>query len=101
MRKLSFLAALTALAVAIPAAAVVGGGDVTFDVKGAEKAVFSHEVHVAKANLGCKACHPKLYLDTARSRRVTMKQMEKGQSCGACHDGKRAPGLEDCSTCHR
>lgn len=92
---------LAALAVVAPVAAVVGGGDVTFLVKGAEKATFSHEAHVVGAKLGCRDCHPKPYLDTARSKRVTMKQMEKGQSCGACHDGKRAPGLDDCTTCHR
>jgi c(7)-type cytochrome triheme protein len=56
---------------------------------------------VVGGKLGCRDCHPKLYLDAARSKRVTMKQMEKGQSCGACHDGKRAPGLDDCTTCHR
>jgi c(7)-type cytochrome triheme protein len=98
MRKI-LLAAL--LAVAAPALAVVGGGDVTFEVKGAEKAVFSHDVHVVKAKLGCRDCHPKLYLDTSRSKRVTMKQMEQGKSCGACHDGQRAVGLDDCGSCHR
>jgi c(7)-type cytochrome triheme protein len=92
---------LAALALAAPVLAVVGGGDVTFAVKGAEKATFSHEAHVVGAKLGCRDCHPKLYLDTARSKRVTMKQMEQGKSCGACHDGKRAPGLKDCDTCHR
>jgi c(7)-type cytochrome triheme protein len=92
---------LAALLVAAPVAAIVGGGDVTFEVKGADKATFSHERHVVKAKLGCRDCHPKLYLDTARSKRVTMKQMEKGLSCGACHDGKRAAGLDDCNSCHR
>ena len=94
------LAAL--LALAAPAAAVVGGGDVTFEVKGAEKAVFSHDRHVVGAKLGCRDCHPKLYLDTARSKRVTMEQMEKAKrSCGACHDGNRAVGLDQCDSCHR
>lgn len=92
---------LAALAVAAPVAAVVGGGDVTFRVEGADKATFSHEAHVVGAKLGCRDCHPKLYLDTARSKRATMAQMKKGRSCGACHDGKRAAGLEDCKTCHR
>ncbi len=89
------------LAIAGPAAAVVGGGDVTFQVKGAEKATFSHDAHVVGAKLGCRECHAKLYLDTKRSKHVTMKQMQAGQSCGACHDGKRAAGLDDCNTCHR
>ncbi len=92
---------IAALALAAPVLAVVGGGDVTFQAKGAEKATFSHDAHVVGAKLGCRDCHPKLYLDTARSPRVKMAQMKKGQSCGACHDGKRAPGLDDCKTCHR
>lgn len=92
---------VAALGLAAPVAAVVGGGEVTFQVKGAEKATFSHDAHVVGAKLGCRECHPKLYLDTKRSKHVTMKQMKAGQSCGACHDGKRAPGLADCSTCHR
>lgn len=96
---------LATLAFAVPAAAVVGGGDITFAVKKGGKAVagpatFSHALHV-KAKLGCKECHPKLFLDTARSKRFTMAQMKKGQSCGACHDGNRAHGLDACNTCHR
>ena len=98
MRKILILAAL---ALAAPVAAVVGGGDVTFELKGAKKATFSHDAHVVGAQLGCRDCHPKLFLDTTRSKHVTMAQMKKGQSCGACHDGKRAPGLDDCNTCHR
>jgi c(7)-type cytochrome triheme protein len=92
---------IAALVVAAPVAAVVGGGDIRFETPGAEDAVFSHDVHVVNAKLGCRDCHPKLYLDTARSKRVTMSQMEKGKSCGACHDGKRAVGLDDCGSCHR
>ncbi len=98
MRTISILAAL---ALAAPALAVVGGGDITFAVKGADKAIFSHDAHVVGAKLGCRDCHPKLYLDTARSPRVKMAQMKKGQSCGACHDGKRAVGLDACDKCHR
>jgi c(7)-type cytochrome triheme protein len=99
MRRLLLIAALVA---ATPVAAKVGGGDITFEVKGADKAVFSHDAHVVGAKLGCRDCHPKLYLDTARSKRVSMEQMAKGKkSCGACHDGKRAVGLDECSSCHR
>jgi c(7)-type cytochrome triheme protein len=92
---------ILALAIAVPVAAKVGGGDVTFEVKGVDKAVFSHDVHVVKAKLGCRDCHPKLYLDSARSKPATMRQMARGQSCGACHDGKRAAGLDDCDSCHK
>jgi len=84
-----------------PAAAVVGGGEVVFPVKDAEKATFSHDQHVVRAKVGCKECHPRLYLDVARSKRATMKQMEKGKSCGACHQGKRAFALDECTKCHK
>ncbi len=89
------------LVAASPALAVVGGGEVTFPVADPGKSVFSHEGHVLKAKVGCKECHPKLYLDVARSKRVTMKQMEKGKSCGACHQGKRAFALDACEKCHQ
>ena len=92
---------LVVLAAATPAMAKVGGGDVTFQVKGAEKAVFSHDAHVVSAKLGCRDCHPKLYLDTKQHKPVTMKQMAQKKSCGACHDGKRAVGLDECASCHR
>jgi c(7)-type cytochrome triheme protein len=29
-----------------------------------------------------------------------MAEMEKGKSCGACHDGKNASPLTQCATCH-
>ncbi|GAO01473.1 cytochrome c3 family protein [Anaeromyxobacter sp. PSR-1] len=90
-----------ALAAATPVAAVVGGGEVTFQPKGAKPVKFSHETHVVDATVGCRECHPKLFLDVTRSKRATMAQMKKGQSCGACHDGKRAAGLDACETCHR
>lgn len=89
------------IAAALPALAVVGGGDVAFDVKGAGKAVFRHEPHVVTAKLGCKECHPALFLDVAKSRRVNMKEMATGKSCGACHTGKRAFALDDCTKCHQ
>lgn len=89
------------LVAATPALAVVGGGEVTFPVMDPGKAVFSHQAHVVKAKLGCKECHPRLYLDVALSKRVSMKQMEKGRSCGACHQGQRAFDLQACDKCHR
>lgn len=95
-----YVTALMLLA-AGPAVATVGGGEITFPVTDPGKTVFSHEVHVMKAKVGCKECHPRLYLDVARSKRVTMKQMEKGRSCGACHQGKRAFALDACDKCHR
>ena len=36
----------------------------------------------------------------ANKKPVTMAQMEKGKSCGACHNGKDAFSSGDCLKCH-
>lgn len=62
-------------------------------------AVFPHDTHIAA--YGCKDCHPTLFTPGAGNKRFTMAEMEKGESCGACHDGKTAFGVAgDCSKCH-
>lgn len=99
--RVLFLAVALVTLTASPARAVVGGGDISFEPKGAGKAVFSHDAHVVGAKLGCRDCHARLYLDTKRSQHATMKQMQHGRSCGACHDGKRAFGVDACDRCHR
>ncbi|MBE3111752.1 MAG: cytochrome c3 family protein [Acidobacteria bacterium] len=70
------------------------------------KVVFSHQTHVDQAKPDCTTCHPKLFkiLDRplARGTEKSMHaKMEKGAQCGACHNGKDANGLDDCTTCHR
>jgi len=61
--------------------------------------VFSHTVHGSMFR--CDACHPKLFVKKSNSNHVSMKAMERGKSCGACHDGKKAFGVTgDCTTCH-
>lgn len=83
------------------ALATVGGGDVTLQVKEAGNVVFSHDRHVADIGLKCQECHVKLYLDAKQHVKVTMTEMEKGKSCGACHDGKAAFSVKgDCNKCH-
>ena len=79
----------------------VGGGDVTIKNKGGDT-VFSHENHVAGAGLKCQDCHAKLYTNTKQHKAVTMKAMEQGKSCGACHNGKKAFSVkENCESCHK
>lgn len=68
--------------------------------------VFSHQLHIAvQSKADCTACHPKLapIVKTKAGRRdpITHAKMEKGLSCGACHNGKAAHGFEDCSSCHK
>ena len=69
---------------------------------------FSHETHLPRADANapaCTSCHHETGFalrrpGQARQAGVTMERMQKGQLCGACHDGKRATGLDECSFCH-
>jgi c(7)-type cytochrome triheme protein len=71
------------------------------------KVVFSHQNHVGfQAKPDCTACHPKLapIVKTKAQRTpapITHARMQKGEACGACHDGKAAHGFDDCATCHK
>lgn len=99
-RSLVVPALMLALA-ASPALAAVGGGDVTLKNKGGD-VVFSHASHVDGVGLDCRECHAGLYLSAGQHKTVTMKQMQMGKSCGACHNGKKAFSVkENCSTCHQ
>lgn len=102
MKKTRFLFSLFALTLWTGSAlAVVGGGDITIKGGTAGDVIFSHDLHVG-AGVDCKGCHSKLYLDTKRHKHVSMKEMQKGKSCGACHDGKKAFSVKgDCAKCHR
>ena len=75
----------------------------THDVKfktDAGDATFPHSVHTGM--YGCSDCHSGIFIpDFKKSKRYTMDQMAKGESCGACHDGNTAFSVEgDCETCH-
>jgi c(7)-type cytochrome triheme protein len=49
----------------------------------------------------CQECHPKLYTNAKQHKKVSMKEMQKGKSCGACHNGKIAFSVKgDCGKCH-
>jgi len=68
--------------------------------------VFDHETHLAgQPRPDCTACHPRLFriLEPGRpvdGGRVTHEWMAKKRQCGACHDGERATGLDQCDWCH-
>jgi c(7)-type cytochrome triheme protein len=62
-------------------------------------APFSHKVHTGL--FGCGECHPRIFIPQKGKNSATMAQMEKGKSCGACHDGSSAFTVkENCDTCH-
>jgi c(7)-type cytochrome triheme protein len=77
--------------------------DITFTTKDVGKVVFSHKTHLGKktrtsSNFSCKTCHESSKLST---RHYTMAEMEKGKSCGACHNGATAFALAKCTQCHK
>ena len=77
-----------------------GNGVIVYDTD-AGKASFSHEVHTAA--FGCDSCHPSTFKAQKGANQATMEQMEKGASCGACHDGSTAFSVKDdndCGKCH-
>ena len=76
--------------------------DVVYNTKNAGKVVFSHNGHIKtkEADHDCKACHDAIYSMKKREH-FTMADMEKGKSCGACHEGKKAFALKECSRCHK
>jgi len=81
--------------------AAVGGGDIDFAVTGAGAVVYSHDAHVTKAGLKCSDCHYKIFNAAAGDKQSTMADMEKGRSCGACHNGTRAFDVKaNCQKCH-
>lgn len=92
-----FLAAATAFA-------ALGGGDVEFKVTGASNVFFTHDNHAGKQKIGCKECHYTIFTTRAGHKSMTMADMQKGGSCGACHNGVRAFGVaapDSCPKCHR
>ncbi len=83
--------------------AAIGGGDIVFPIEGMASVLYSHDYHVSKAKLKCSECHYALFTNRAQHRVVGMAGMQKGKSCGACHDGKKAFDVADkknCATCH-
>ena len=74
--------------------------DFEWEIPGAGRAVFSHTYHMTK-KFSCDDCHFKVFLTGTMAKRFSMKQMEKGDSCGACHNGKGAFTVSsNCGRCH-
>lgn len=71
--------------------------DRTYPVRATGPVTFRHDRHLEKAS--CGACHRRLYPPGSRSH-ATMAQMQRGRSCGACHNGTKSFGLTRCSGCH-
>jgi len=61
--------------------------------------LFNHESHSKKYN--CSKCHPSIFLMSKGAARVTMKDIDNGAYCGACHNGKESFPSSECMRCHK
>ena len=81
--------------------AVIGGGEITFHPSGAAAVTFSHEFHVMQKMLKCSQCHNAIFVPGVSAFTTSMAEMNKGRSCGACHNGTRAFDVKtNCQRCH-
>ncbi len=97
-RLLMLIVMMVALPSALYAVGMEGFVDEVFlQTETVGKVRFSHSFH----GTGCGECHPKIFKKMNNSNHVDMKAMEKGKSCGACHNGKKAFTVaENCTKCH-
>ncbi len=70
---------------------------ITYQVKETGPTIFSHTDHLK--TMQCKSCHNSIF-NAGPNKKVGMAQMEKGKSCGACHDGKKSFAVSQCAKCH-
>ena len=75
---------------------------VLYQTESAGTIEFSHFNHLEAVGKNCPSCHNKIFhIDRSKNKPHTMAEMEKGKSCGACHNGNKAFSVaEDCSACH-
>lgn len=73
---------------------------VTFKTETAGAVDFNHPVHLKALGSNCTLCHNSIFKIGTKAAPVTMKEMEAGKSCGACHNAKRAFALAECTRCH-
>ena len=105
MKKLLVVAIVVVVTfvLSVSAFAVPAGKTVEFDGKGAGKVVFDGGVH-AKAGLKCADCHSSgIFKMKKGGDAITMKDINDGKFCGACHNGTKAFSAKDaanCSKCH-
>lgn len=108
MKICTVIAALFALILSLlPLTAIskVGGGDITYTPKAANKVVFQHEYHVRLKGMRCNNCHYKTFQMRGNSEySMDMTTLTKGKFCGSCHDGTKAFSVKDaavCARCHK
>lgn len=102
MKKIIVLGVTAMLLVPCVVWSKVGGGDILFRPAGVSNVLYSHDTHAGKMGIKCRECHPAIFKMAEGYGKTTMADMEKGQSCGFCHNGKRAFDVKTgCPKCHQ
>jgi len=106
MKKFFVLALVVVVTfvMAVSAFAVPTGKTLEFDGKGAGKVVFDGKIHADKGNK-CADCHQSgIFKMKKGTATITMKDINNGKFCGACHNGTKAFSSKDaasCAKCHK
>ncbi len=74
---------------------------VAFKTETAGTVEFRHDVHLRKLGRNCTKCHNAIFKIAKKNPSYTMADMEKGKSCGTCHDGRTAFKVTECVRCHK
>lgn len=98
MKKLLVVAVLMVLTVVLAASAFAVGPGKSLEWEKGGKVVFSGDAHKA---FKCAECHPALFKMKKSVDGMTMKAMEEGKYCGACHNGTKAFSVKECAKCHK
>jgi len=102
MRPRTIVASLFLYAFLLATAGAVPRGRVlTWDTSGGT-VVFDGKSHAEKG-MKCKDCHEGIFKRKQGTAAMTMKDLNEGKYCGACHDGKKSFNTTDaanCAKCH-
>lgn len=101
MKKLIIIALALMVTFVLAASVFAVGPGKTVEFQKGGKVVFDGKTH-AKAK--CNECHPALFKMKKGGTEMTMKDMEAGKFCGACHNGAKAFNVKDaadCAKCHK
>jgi c(7)-type cytochrome triheme protein len=102
MKKFIVLAMVAVFTFVVSASAIANMKPVEFNTP-AGKVVWDNKTHLGKG-LKCTDCHEAIFKKKVGGNKATMKDMEAGKSCGACHNGTKAFGVKDaadCAKCHK
>ncbi len=67
--------------------------------EGVAPVIYPHWIH--RIWFECKVCHQDVFVMNRWRNKISHQQIESGEQCGVCHDGKMAFGVKDKSQCEK